>query len=321
MTTEEFVDRARARHGDRFDYSRVEYTGSRHRVEIHCDIHGPFWQNATNHLRGYGCPACSLERRAETYALSTGEFIGRARAVHGDSYEYSRVGYVDAATPVEIVCPIHNSVFLQAPKSHLSGAGCPPCAHERQSRENTSTTDEFIARAEARHGDRYDYSRAVYTRSAEPVEIVCRAHGPFIQIANNHLNGNGCPGCKESRGEAAVRAVLERYDVKFSSEWTPGGTGKERRYRFDFAIPDQRVLVEFDGLHHRQPVRWSSSMTQDEADANLVSTQRRDAIKTAWAAANGWTLFRLTDVATVEEDLVAAGVVPAIPPVSACSEA
>lgn len=57
-------------------------------------------------------------------------------------------------------------------------------------------TSEFIGRAIERHGDRYDYSKAVYVNPREKVCIICREHGEFWQKPYNHLSGQGCGRCR-----------------------------------------------------------------------------------------------------------------------------
>lgn len=60
---------------------------------------------------------------------TTEQFISEARKIHGDRYDYSKVQYVNAETPVEIRCKEHG-VFKQAPKLHIGcyKCGCPKCA-------------------------------------------------------------------------------------------------------------------------------------------------------------------------------------------------
>ena len=61
------------------------------------------------------------------------------------------------------------------------------------------TTEEFIAKAKAVHGNRYDYSKVVYVNTQTKVCIICKEHGEFWQKPKNHLCGNGCVKCsKES---------------------------------------------------------------------------------------------------------------------------
>lgn len=57
------------------------------------------------------------------------------------------------------------------------------------------TTEIFIERAKKAHGDKYDYSRAVYTKPHNKVEIICPIHGLFQQGASHHSNGIGCSKC------------------------------------------------------------------------------------------------------------------------------
>ena len=121
-TTEDVVEEFKKIHGDKYDYSKVEYTNSLKKVCIICPEHGEFWQSPTNHLNGCGCPKCSNVKHK-----TTNEFIKESRTVHGDKYDYSKVEYVNAHTKVCIICPEHGE-FWQTPNKHLSGHKCPKCS-------------------------------------------------------------------------------------------------------------------------------------------------------------------------------------------------
>lgn len=58
LTTEEFINKAIAQHGGRYDYSLVNYTHSQVKVSIKCETHGVFLQRPSDHLRGFGCKLC-----------------------------------------------------------------------------------------------------------------------------------------------------------------------------------------------------------------------------------------------------------------------
>ena len=121
LTISDFVKRARDIHGNKYDYSKVEYINSKTKVCIICPEHGEFWQAPYSHLNGQGCPKC-----AGNIKLNTNEFINKAREVHGDKYDYSKVNYVDTHTKICIICPEHGE-FWQTPADHLRGIGCPNC--------------------------------------------------------------------------------------------------------------------------------------------------------------------------------------------------
>lgn len=66
ITTEIYIDRAKAVHGDRYDYSSLEYINMHKHVKIICNEHGEFMQNPQLHLRGSGCPICGQEKSKQT---------------------------------------------------------------------------------------------------------------------------------------------------------------------------------------------------------------------------------------------------------------
>lgn len=230
-------------HGDRYDYSRVIYVNSNDPVEIICPVHGSFWQGLYQHTaKKTNCPKCFRDNEK----LSQAEFIGRARHVHGDVYDYDKVVYVHGQIPVTITCRKHGD-FTQRANSHLSGNGCKECFLEG----NKLTTEEFIENARRVHGDTYDYSKVNYLGNKVEVEIVCPRHGSFWQKPNSHVSSkNGCRLCYESKGEKAVEVVLKKYGIEHIREYRI----PPYRYRYDFYLPEFNVFIEFHGHQHYQPV-------------------------------------------------------------------
>lgn len=135
MTLEVMVQRAKAIHGDVYDYSRIkDYSGYEVLHEIVCPTHGTFLQTPKAHLQQkHGCPDCGKEKARQLKTMSrltTNQFIKQAVQTHGDTYDYSKVEYVTSGTKVEIVCKKHGS-FFQTPNNHVSSAqGCPDCYQE-----------------------------------------------------------------------------------------------------------------------------------------------------------------------------------------------
>lgn len=126
---ERFVKDAKMAHGDKYDYSEVDYVNAVSNVKIICPVHGAFSQKPANHIRGIGCSKCSDIVAGEKRRLTTDEFIAAAKLAHGDKYDYSKVVYVTSHEKVEIICPEHGS-FWQSAVNHIKGnkAGCPGCA-------------------------------------------------------------------------------------------------------------------------------------------------------------------------------------------------
>lgn len=125
-TKEDFIRKAIKKYGDEYDYSLVDYKGCNTPVDIICKKHGVFKMTPTYHLSGHRCPKCVSERMTKLRSSTTEEFIKKAKSIHGDKYDYSKVDYIDRLKPVIIICPLHGS-FEQTPNIHLSGCGCPRC--------------------------------------------------------------------------------------------------------------------------------------------------------------------------------------------------
>lgn len=129
-TTAEFIEDAKKIHGDRYDYSKIEYVNNKTKVCIICPIHGEFWQAPQNHVtKKQGCPSCGSHNFVDTNI-----FIEKIRQIHGDRYNYSKVEYVDYKTKVTITCPAHGD-FMQTPSLLMKGYGCPKCKREENSKK------------------------------------------------------------------------------------------------------------------------------------------------------------------------------------------
>ncbi len=212
-TTEEFIQQAIAVHGDKYDYSKVEYINAKTKVKIACFTHGIFKQTPDNHLNGQKCPHC-----AGIGKKTTEEFIRQARIIHGGKFDYSNVVYVRKSTKVKIVCQNHG-VFEQTPHGHLKGRGCLKCRNENTSLRQTQNKEDFIFKARKAHGDKYDYSQSKYAGSNIKTEIICPWHGLFVQTPHSHISGVGCPKCanniRKTTDEFIQQALIvhgERYD-------------------------------------------------------------------------------------------------------------
>ena len=76
-----FLKSAKAIHGDKYDYSKVDYINKRTPVCIVCPKHGDFWQSPSKHLAGNGCERCFRESIAKRYSMGKDKFIERANAI------------------------------------------------------------------------------------------------------------------------------------------------------------------------------------------------------------------------------------------------
>ena len=315
MTTEEFVQRARKIHGNKYDYSKTNLNerDEKGRVIIICPKHGEFKQTPSAHLSGRKCNKCARP------SYDTDSFIECAKKRHGDRYDYSKVKYLTTKTPVTIVCPVHGD-FETTPNMHLDGVGCPKCANKYGGKNGSYTTEEFIAIAKEKYGDRFEYSKTnlnepdkdgcititckdiaidgkeygdykvkpksfifrgfnhkkytteLFIRLAKYVHcerytyektdldnringkviVTCPEHGDFLINPSCHLKGDGCILCHNKKEALLYAHLLKEYPTLLIE--------KQKRFKWlkkqslDFFIPDLNIGIEYQGRQHFEPV-------------------------------------------------------------------
>jgi hypothetical protein len=127
---ESVLDIFQSIHGDRYNYKTETYINVTTKMSIQCLKHGWFEQNPSQHFNGHGCKFCGIEDNAERKKIHFEEFIIKSKLTHGDRYIYSENDYKDIFTPIQIECLKHG-YFLQIPRDHYRGSGCPKCSSSR----------------------------------------------------------------------------------------------------------------------------------------------------------------------------------------------
>ena len=189
LTLEDFIEKSKQIHKNRYDYSLVEYIKGTLKVKIKCKkCNKIFEQTPTKHLRGRGCNLCN-----KTKNKSIDNFIEKSNIVHKNKYDYSLVDYKNNRRKIKIICHKHG-VFEQTPHNHIDQKqGCPKC-NGGVLLNNTI----FIKISKEVHDDIYNYSLVNYMNSKTKVKIICKkCNNIFEQTPSAHISGQGCPICNE----------------------------------------------------------------------------------------------------------------------------
>jgi very-short-patch-repair endonuclease len=157
------------------------------------------------------------------------------------------------------------------------------------SKEFSLDTNNFIKRAMVVHGDKYDYSNIIYVNGRIRVIIGCKKHGNFNQIPLNHLNGAGCPACKESFGEKKIVEYLLLNNICFQRQVSFNALkGDKNLLKFDFYLPEHKLLIEYDGIQHYKAIDYFGGK-------NNFSKQREyDKKKINFVVDNNYKLLKLS---------------------------
>ena len=223
MTLEErkklFLERATGLHGNKFDYSKINFINQKEKITIICREHGKFQQSPDKHIakNAKGCPRCWEQNKKEVLkvsyhvrkengevktkdVLSEQSFISRARKKYGEKFNYDLKNYTGfTGNKITITCKIHGS-FTQTPQSHMQTAtGCKQCGRERAKLTTTKSYHNTIEQFKIKHQNYYDYpeyNEKIYRNKRSKIDIFCKKHGKFTKSAQKHLSGQGCWPCR-----------------------------------------------------------------------------------------------------------------------------
>lgn len=219
---ERFLEKARAKYGDKYDYSLVEYQGREVPVNIICKEHGVFpiaprtFLQGQNGKQSHGCPIC--DNIPIVKKITQEDFLNAVREKHGDKWDVSNVQYVSKSQILGLSCPDCKDNFKTTTKKLMDGLGCPRCEGR------IKDLRYFVEEAKKVHGDEYDYSECYLSHSKSGAIVLnnirCKHHGLYSTRADVHIQQKcKCPKCNvppdrlspEQRRDAYIRRAIERH--------------------------------------------------------------------------------------------------------------
>lgn len=189
------VGRLKEVHGDRYDYSKVNYTGDGKKITIICKEHGEFEQVYNVHSRGCHCPKCAKGQTNESVAaiVNKDNFLQELEK-RNEAYRNGELKILGdyQALSLHILVEDKYGKALMQPKVLLKGVV--PCLATA-----IDKTEYFKNKATDVHNGTYTYDNAVYKGSGTKITVTCPIHGDFEQQVDTHLSGAGCMACKNEK--------------------------------------------------------------------------------------------------------------------------
>lgn len=362
LTKSEFIKRCVKKHGNIYDYSKVNLIDTKTKVEVICKEHGSFYPTPSNHMNGSKCPKCAIIKKSESQKITFEEFIEKSNKIYNNLYHYINPGIFDYKSPIKAICKNHGEFILNPERHIINGQSCALCTKEKMK----VSKFEFIERCNKIHNykynyelvnyetlrdkvkiicpthgifeknathhihnkkgcpecsrlkklsiniyefkkissktfnNKYDYSKSIFKNKKSKIEIICPIHGVFSKRPIEHMNGSGCPKCRESKGEIKIRELLKRYKVDFISQKEFDGCKYKNNLKFDFYIPKFNSCIEYDGPQHSEIIEAWGGLEK------LKETQIRDNIKNRFCTENKIDLLRIkfTDYKNIEDILI-----------------
>ena len=201
---EQFLSKAILKHGNKFDYSKVDYFNSTTLVIFICNKHKiEFSQTPVKHLQNkHCCPLCAKEAYSKAVRMSKKDFINESIKMHSNKFSYEKTEPLKRHDKVKIYCEVHKKYFEQRLNLHLKAyIGCKDCIKDNKIKQNRDLFGKnFIENFKNKFGDNYDFSKVNYVNNFIPVDIFCIKHNIWFKQVHRNINRSktcSCPKCKK----------------------------------------------------------------------------------------------------------------------------
>ncbi len=159
------------------------------------------------------------------------------------------------------------------------------------------TKEIFLKKSVDVHGEEYEYNLNDYKSLHSKIEMKCKKGHIFNQKASNHLQGKGCPICKESLGERIIKKYLENFNIKYNRQKEFEDCKNINNLKFDFYLPDINSIIEYDGIQHFEPVKIFGGVKKFEI------LKKCDEIKNNYCKYKGIKLLRINYKENINDKL------------------
>lgn len=278
-----FLNKANKIHNNQYNYSLIkEYKGTMAKYPIKCSIHGVWEVSLDNHiLKKSGCPKC------KGIGLSNEEKIEKANKIHQNKYDYSLINEpIKQHKKYKVKCITCDTVFSNTWDNHINKSqGCPKCNTAGRKKRTLDSIKSQIDKLNTG----YEYDWNTYKNYFDnSFKIKCQQHGWFNQQVSNHLTGQRCPKCKQSKGEREIENFLIENNIEYETQKRFNNCKNKRILPFDFYIPSINLCIEYDGELHYKSVEFFGG------NKSLKKTLEHDVIKNKFCKENNINLIRIS---------------------------
>lgn len=226
-----------------------EYFNSSTRIKYYCKKCGLYWEAKASKLSlGRGCPRCAGNKR-KTHE----EYVKEVAKINPNIEVISE--YVSTAQKVTFKCKKCGCEWTTCPGNVLKGKGCYWCGKKSMGLKMRKSDDEFKQDIKRKNPE----IEVIGTYTKDKVKVLCRCSrcsNEWYAFPSSLQGGHGCPYCKSSNGERAVRTFLHDNNIEYISQYKfddlVGLNGGLLSY--DFYLPQYNILIEYQGKQHKMPI-------------------------------------------------------------------
>lgn len=227
-TQEQVIDEFKKVHGDKYDYSKVEYKDTHNKVCIICHEkdengieHGEFWQEPNSHLSGRGCRKCAYINFNNPLKIDTQKCIELSIKKHGNRYDYVKTVCSKSSDIIIVTCKKHGDFKIKA-SSHYRGVGCPYCTDGHSKID----FDIFYKKQYDKFCGKYSFDEKDFISYDKEIKIYCNDCKIWFKKTPKdflHSNTGCCPRCQNNTpydNEKFIEKCKKKQSVTYSYKKT-----------------------------------------------------------------------------------------------------
>lgn len=227
-----------------------------------------------NFFSGQRCPHCSTTARK-----TDAQFKQEVFDLVGNEYTFLD-SYVNNCTKIRVKHNECGNVYKVQPNGFLHGSRCPYC------NGNAKKTGKQFAEEVAGLSQGEYVLVGTYVNSHIKVEIKHNKCGHIYKVKPySFLEGFRCPYCNSPKGEVNINKILKSFGINYEYQKMFLDLKDTQPLSYDFYIPDQNILIEYQGRQHYQPVDYFGG------EAQFKLQQKHDKMKADYAKAHHYHLI------------------------------
>ena len=259
-----------------------DYVNNKTKIRFKCSKGHIYFQRPYHHLNNHGCKLCATIKLSNKRRKTAKEYIQECKE---KGLDLPIEPYVNNRTKIKHKCKKCNNIYSQKPSNHLKGHGCPKCATDNLTNIQRKSQEQYIEECKDKG---YDLPIEEYVNAHTKINYKCSKGHVYEQTPDDHLHNKGCPVCNESHGEKFIRNYLDKYSINYIPQKTFNDLKDRKPLSYDFYLPNQKVLIEYQGIQHYKPKDYFGG------EEKFKLQQYHDKLKYDYAINNGYILLEPT---------------------------
>ena len=232
-------------------------------------------------LGGSRCPYCAKSILRNKLSKNDDKFKNEINNLVGNDYKFLDP-YVNSYTKIRVKHNKCGRIYKVTPHSFLQCPHCPFCAVDSARK----TDAQFKQQVYDLVGDEYTFLDT-YVNSVTKLRVKHNKCGRVYEVRpNDFLNTNSrCPYCSSPKGETIISNILDTLNINYEAQKTFDDLKDNQPLSYDFYIPEQNILIEYQGIQHYQPIDYFGGKN------TFKYQQQHDKMKDDYAKDNGYNLI------------------------------